>query len=715
MRRAEFIRLGAVPSYRIGEETYDSTELGLGTLMVQRNGASAEEKWVGPIEHEIIRYFETVGVAGSYPWAMQWSNSASSKIDWVFLADGSAAAATRRVFMFTYDRLNGTWAYIGNVVLTFPAATNHTVRALRMDYEAVTSGTVAVSGTAVTGTGTSWSAGRIPVGCRIGFGSTDPAAISTWYEISAVGSDTGITLTTSAGTVAAGTPYVIEDLRAIVATTNATTTNGGLFIAKGLRPEAFAAVTTIPAATTVDSIRAVYWLKDAATNLNITANGLGIEPATSRTSQMVWVGNGTTTQQLFKHNIRAALTLTGGAATNQFQFATGVSATLTGTMTQANNGRVATAQHGTGAGVACYYFTTGTRIYRTKPLSTITTGDTTFLTGGDVQTPVWPASNSTFTGSAPGNIQNIEYTGALDLFIVSNAATTSPRVFATKYRADSSPMDRVFSTDTAMNTQSTADSTSYPMGSGANSLGTWVEGGMLYSVGSTATSNGHLAAAPIGADWEYAAGTGARVIFPKMTLADCDKVLMAFAQEDQVVGGDSGYNLGAATEPHRLYYRTSGIDDNSGAWTALDQSGQIGAAASTIQLMAEFRAMGFTQAHCARILSVGVVYDDLNTDSRYQFSASKSSAASKQFAWRHATAFGGTVPALRVRLYDAVTGSLLVDDNTSAPTGTWERSTDGSSFSAWTNADKSNNTTYLRYTPASIADNVQVRAVLTLL
>lgn len=715
MRRAEFLRLGALPSYRLGEETYDSSKLGLGTLMVQRNGPSAEEKWAGPVEHEIIRYFETVGVAGSYPWAMQWSNSASSKIDWVFLADASAAAATRRVFMFTYDRLNGAWAYIGNVVLTFPAATNHTVRALRMDYETVTNGSVAVSGTAVTGTDTSWLSDRVPASCRIGFGSTDPSAISTWYGISTVDSNTGITLSSSAGTIAAGTPYVIEDLRAIVATTNATTTNGGLFIVKGLRPEAFVNATTIPAATTVDSIRAVYWLKDAATNLNIAANGLGIEPATSRTSQMVWVGNGTTTQQLFKHNIRAALTLSGGAATNQFQFSTAASVTLTGTMTQANNGRVATAQHGTGAGVACYYFTTSTRIYRTKPLSTITTGDATFLAGGDVQTPVWPANNATFTGSTPGSIQNIEYTSALDLFILSNASVPSPRIFATKYRADSSPMDRVFSVDTQVNTQSTADSTAYPMGNGANSLGTWVEGGMLYSVGGTATSNGHLAAAPIGADWEYAGSTGARVIFPKMTLTDCDKVLMAFAQEDQVVGGASGYNLGAATEPHRLYYRTGGIDDNSGAWTPLDQSGIIGAASTTIQLMAEFRAMGFTQAHCARILSVGVVYDDTNTDSRYQFSATESSAAAKQFAWRHAVAFGGSVPALRVRLYDAVTGSLLVDDNTSAPTGTWERSTDGTAYAAWTNADKANNTTYVRYTPASIADNVQVRAVLTLL
>ena len=116
----------------------------------------------------------------------------------------------------------------------------------------------------------------------------------------------------------------------------------------------------------------------------------------------------------------------------------------------------------------------------------------------------------------------------------------------------------------------------------------------------------------------------------------------------------------------------------------------------------------------ARINGLTLIYDDLSNDSHYQPSVNFSSTTSKQFAWRFSTAFGSTVPTLRIRLYDAVTGGLLVDDNSAAPTGTWEKSTDAVSFVAWTNADKGNETTYLRYTPLSLADSIKVRALLTL-
>ena len=119
--------------------------------------------------------------------------------------------------------------------------------------------------------------------------------------------------------------------------------------------------------------------------------------------------------------------------------------------------------------------------------------------------------------------------------------------------------------------------------------------------------------------------------------------------------------------------------------------------------------------HASRVHSVGLVYDDNTSASNYQFSLNESSSSLKQFAWRHAVAFGSSVPHLRVRLYDAVTGSLLVEDDTDTPTGTWERSTDGTTYVAWTNADKSTETTYVRYTPSSIADDVQARATLMLM
>lgn len=718
MRRAVTTRLGSLPSYRLGEESYDSTKLGLGKLMVQRTGDGNEDKFAGPLPISALwRHGELTAKSLSYPWAMQWSDSPTSKIDWVFLADTDSAAATRRIYCATFNRLTGEWQPRGFVTLTYPTTTAHTIRGFRMVYEKYTTGTVAVSGTAVTGLGTTWSASGLAVGSRIGFGSTDPSAISTWYEISAIGSDTSITLTGSAGTISSGTPYVIEDLRCVTATTNATAANGGLYLTKGLSFDIFTVGgTTVPAATTADNIRAVYWLKSAATEVNTTANGAPIEDKVDWQTQYVWVGNGTTTQQYFKHNIRAALTLTSGAATNQFVLNTAVSATLTGTATQGNNGRVAITASGPGAGQACIYFTTTTRVYRTKPLSTVAASDSTFLTSGDVMVPVNPGGNAAVFSTAPANFGAFDYAASLDLFAFPNAATaTNARVFLSKYKTDNSPFDRMALTGAhgtfiATGVAWTAVGAFEPHGSNE----VWVEGGLMY-VNGASTTTGYCCAVPIAADWEYASAQNGRVILPVMSLADCDKVIRADVSEAQAIGNMTGHNIGPATNPCRLLYRTTGIADNSGSWTLIDQSGDLNiAGVSQIQFAVEYRTIGIS-ANASRTFAVTVTYDDTNTNSRYQFSANKSDATNKRFAWRHATAFGSSVPALRVRLFDAVTGSSLVDDNTSSPSGTFERSTDGTNWSAWTNADKGNETTYVRYTPASIADNVQVRAVLTLL
>jgi hypothetical protein len=150
-------------------------------------------------------------------------------------------------------------------------------------------------------------------------------------------------------------------------------------------------------------------------------------------------------------------------------------------------------------------------------------------------------------------------------------------------------------------------------------------------------------------------------------------------------------------------------------WNSITPSGELSiTGTSQIQFRFEFQMLGQVYGIPARLHDFVVTYEDESTLSNYQPSVTYSDETNKRFAWRFATSFGTTVPALRVRLYDAVSGGLLVDDNTSSPTGTFQESTDdGVSWSAWTDADKTNNTTYLRYQPASLADNIKVRALLT--
>ena len=184
----------------------------------------------------------------------------------------------------------------------------------------------------------------------------------------------------------------------------------------------------------------------------------------------------------------------------------------------------------------------------------------------------------------------------------------------------------------------------------------------------------------------------------------------------EVRGGSSSYGK----ERYDIYYRTTGISDNSGAWTKINDEATLYnvVAAASIQFKIVFDILNWA-CISPEITSLGLTWEDgVTSDSHYQPSVGKSSIADKRFAWRFATAFTTPVPNLRVQLYDAISGVRQCDDNTDTnpAAGTFEKSiNDGVSWVAWTNDDKDNDITYLRYSPASTANNIRIKAVLTLL
>jgi hypothetical protein len=285
----------------------------------------------------------------------------------------------------------------------------------------------------------------------------------------------------------------------------------------------------------------------------------------------------------------------------------------------------------------------------------------------------------------------------------------------TQYNTISSPFDLPFGVDTRQGDQSTAsnDLCPTPAPQGA-ALTVWSESGLVYiaRTGTSAFAN-QVYAVPLGADWDFAGGsTKQRLITPALSTPDADKLRKVLVACEEYQGGGA---LRLPSEGYRVYYRTAGITDDSGAWTLVDNTGDLsGACVSTqIQFMFEFRTIG-TFCLPARIYSVTCVYSDMTTDTHYQPSVGQSSATSKYFAWRFSTAFGSTVPTLRIRLYDAVTGGLLLDDTTTSSTaGLWEKTTDGTTWGSYNTTDKGNNTTYIRYTPTTLGDNIKVRALLT--
>ena len=694
--------------------SYDSTKTCLGPLIQQQTGPLSTDKYAGPLPIVMGRPIETTGaVPGMDPHAI----TVDSDNYYVALADGAAAAATRRLVLYRYTKSTGNLSWLGFITLNYPFAGTqgtYTIQAFRMYRYAYSTGTVGATGTTVTGSGTAWKTANFATGGRIGFGSTDPNAITTWYEVdgtAAFATDTSMTLTSSvAATIPSGTAYVYEEWRFVTLVTNGTTaTNGGLFLTKGTHPTLFApGGTNIPAATTVDNIRANYWLADAATNTATVGRGLGILPQNSNTDHPILLLNGTTTAQIYKHNLRASLSLTSGKDTSNFVLKTGTPA-VTGTISATNNSRVATLSHGPGNGVECFYFVTTNRVYRVKT-SDVLSNSTTFLT--DAMIEVAPGSGTTF--AATNALACIEYSTNLDRFFVMTTGTSGLRSYCTKYNTNSDPFDLIFLVDDKQLNQSTSDSgvTNHPAISGLP-MTIWVEDGIAFLCRATATTSlNQIYVVPVGADWNFAASTNNRLITPALSTAGASSLNRLHVAESDYLGSTV---LGTPPEPYRAYVRTSGISDNSGSWTLVDATGDLSGltAGTQIQVMFEFKTIG---GYCipARIYSVAVSYQTGSPAGNFQPSVGKSSLSSKQFAWRHAFAYGSTVPTLKVQLYDAVTGTLLLTDTTATQaSGTFERTTDGTSWSSWTNADKSGNDTYIRYTPSTFADNIRVRALLS--
>lgn len=708
-RATEHLFTGTTTEYT----SYDSTKTVLGSLIQQKTGGTALDKYAGPTPIALARPMEqSTAIPGVYPHVINWS----STIDWVFLADISTAAATRRVVMYSYNKLTQTFTWNGFITLTYPAATAHTIRGMRVVRHTYSTGTVAVSGTTVTGTGTTWATNRYAGGARIGFGTTDPTAVTTWYYLTSASAptNTSITLSGTGPTLSAGTSYVIEELRVYTSTTNATAANGGLFVAKGINADDFASGgTTIAAASATDNIKAVYWLADASTVLNTAAGSLAIESTVSDTSHFAYVVNADagTSLRIYKYDLRVALgSLSSGKSTSAFVLRTGAQ-TVTGTISQTNAARVATLSHGPGSGVECLYTATTTRVLRI-PLTSIIDASTTFVADSMVEIP--PGSANTF--AATSGMTSVEYSSTMDRLIITTGS--GQRHYLTQYNTSSGAMNAVIFSDNKQIDQSAADSglTPFPSTQGGG-FSVWVEGGIGYftRTGTTAILN-QLYAIPLGAHWDTADGatTGVknRLITPEIATTGATVFYRLYVNSERIMGSES---LGTPPEPFRVFFRTSGISDDSGSWTQINDAGDLTgiSPASSIQFMFEFKIAGMTTIP-ARIYGLTITYEDNTTDSHYQPSVAQSDITNKRFAWRFSTAFGGTVPTLYVRLYDAVSGSLLLTDDTATPTGTFEKSTDdGATWGSYNTTDAANDTTYIRYTPASLGDGIKVRALLT--
>jgi len=697
--------------------TYDSAKTMLSSFMQQFTGTGSSDNYVSVAPVSMVNIPEIANTSYSIPHVYQWSDN----IYWIFVAQNASAAQTRTVGLFEFNSQALTITWKGFITMNSGIAGNKTVRALRAFVYKHYDGTVAVSGTGVTGSGTSFSTDRIAAanagvgGARIGFGSTAPSEISNWYEISSIASDTALTLKTAVPTaITGGTPYVIEEIRILLACTNATTTNAGLHLMKGLNYGTFdLAGTSISDAVSTDNLCATYTLRDTTSPIGIqTMTGVASDDMAGVTLHDVYAINmgspdASTAVRVYKFNIRAALTVSSGISTSAFVHRTNTQ-TVTGTITQSNNGRIFTVNHGTASGVNSVWFVTTTRMYRI-PVTNITNAATNFIS--DFMLEIAPGGNN-ITYALTNAMAQLDYSSVLDRIYVPTSNNRFGIYIGDYDTTNTVPFEKLFGAH--LNRYKVASTNVGAMNGLFPSTTTtiWSESGWLFVIPNTTTSGlNWLAAIPAAADGFYASTTNQRIISPKLATTNATKLYRAYLETDEYSGS---YPLGFPTESYKVYYRTSGIDDNSGSWTELPLSGNItGVSPGThIQFMFEMDILGESCVP-AKIYSIACVYEDGSQDSHYQPSLTKSSASSRIFAWKQVESWGGTIPNLQIRLYNADTGFLVLDDNvTSSSSGTFQYSTDGSTWNSWSSsADTVGN--YIRYTATSLPSSITIRALLT--
>jgi hypothetical protein len=712
------------PMARLGVDSYNASKFNVGTLMCANSGPGAG---MGPYLNLVCRIKEITGFTYSVPHVIKYTNNKS----WIFLFEYSTVTASRRVALVEHNKLTNQLNYKGYIVWQgLNIAGNKNIRSGRGFLYQYNTGTVSVSGRTVTGTGTLFLDQRIPQGTRIGFGSNDNDAITTWYEIATVTNNTTLILQGSPGTLT-DVPYVIEDLRIALAITNTTAGNGGLFLIKGINEGTFTLQgTTILENSTNDVTTGVYWLKDAATVTNAAAAGIAHEDVAQATSgtHFIYVVDapGAGLAAIFKYNLRFLLsgpnmssgTVSGSTIGFPLVFKTGPSSLGGSAMLQINNADIIPIRHGVASGSNCIFFIAISnirgRVFRTVDVKMLNSGSIAWI--GDFMSELPIGGGGAMAPS--GAFVQVKYLPSIDKLLIGTAGVS--RIHISDYKTNYTPFDSVSNVATLQLYTSYADLDTPPMATARNQAffsdaSVNANDGWVYLVSAPVVAGNPddgancLYAVPMGADTRFADKSNQYIITPKISTLNAAKLYRLGISAKSSYG--SKYLF--PPEPIKIWVRTQGIDDNTGAWAPIDDKGDLSGLnpGDYIQVRIGFCTMGLTGLP-GLVYNLSIIYEDNTQDSHYLPSIEHSSANDRIFAWKQIVPWGSGIPNLKIRILKSGSNApILIDSTSKSEFGTWQYSANGTSWNTWSNsADNVGN--YIRYAANSLPNYVGVQVEL---
>jgi hypothetical protein len=554
-----------------------------------------------------------------------------------------------------------------------------------------------------------------------------------------------IRLTTSAGILPAGTPYVIEDLRFSLQIGSL-----GTYLLQGLTINDFTVTPTaitLPALNFAGLSKGIYSIYDGSyatsngfqTGNNVGPSGKDTHFATKQSDNLQYLYVALANGRIIRYNIRSPyLNQLGLNAQGRIRFSTADQILVTSTgVTSPNNAAVsgfasgklavATMQSGSAAGQESIYLDS-TGIIQTPTSQLVNEATVTYTIMAE--TP--PGSVTTY--AAAGNVGRVYFIPQIDRLLVLNVSSTAksyitkyltniiqPTLSGTLYGRDTYnklAVDNSYDLAFLVNGNQLQGNTSntnapkYPDTLGTGFFGT-VEGGVLHLCRPLNTIQNNLYSLPIDCDAEYVSFSNNVFITPKYNLTRAISITGLYVNTLKQYGS---FPFGIAPEPIIIHYRTTGIDDNTGTWISYSTINELNNEIScdgvienlAIQFRFSFKVAGNT-CLVNKIYGFSILWEDDRTDSHYSPSVSKSSLTSRIFAWRQEELWYGNIPDLKIRRYNASNSNIVFYDTvTTSASGTWEYSTDGTTWLSWSSsADAIGN--YIRYVADWVPAGIKLR------
>ncbi len=543
-------------------------------------------------------------------------------------------------------------------------------------------------------------------------------------------------LRTSAPNFSAGTPYVIEDFRIYFGRANGTNNIGGLYSIKGIKITDFVTGTTQISQTTSGyygvTARSSYLLPHAvnSTNPYVYIYDINLDTKTSWNSQ---IGYATYYPNLaylsFDLRKRYRISNTGNYVyPDGFNFFT---SGVDGSNVSPQNTVLVTTLSGSAAGVKSLY-TVRPTVIRQFPITNLRQSvDPSTLVGYQFMSEIPPGNTTTYPASS--SLINLTYMSEIDRFIITTAAApfksyitsfnsnlVTPSLTSTFWSRDTynslsyaNSFERTFLVD-GRQLQGTLSDTRAPKYPDAQ--GTYFtiasNAGWLHMVRQVASTENLIYAVPIGADEQYVSTSNNVIITPKYVIPNLISITGFYLNTLKEIGSSV---FSQSPEPIFTDFRTTGIDDNTGVWTNFKNIDELNGLLCnnttnnvTIQFRFRFRVAG-VNCNPNKLYGFSFTYEDDTTDSHYLPSVSKSSLSNRTFAWQQVSLFNSNIPNMKVRVYNANTGDIILYDTvTDSNLGTWQYSTDGNTWNAWSSsADVVGN--YIRYTANYLPSNYKLR------